>query len=153
MITMLLGGLWHGAHWNFVIWGGLHGAMLCVEKIFNLNSVSRYRIINHIHWLKTMLFVMVTWVFFRAQSFEQAAYILDKMFSFTHGTDWYFTPLLLMLPAIMIAHFIGKNLIRNKEYPLFSLQSFLGQFVLFFLLIGIFLFKPTHHNPFIYFQF
>ena len=73
MLTMLLGGLWHGAAWTFVIWGGLHGAALVVERVWATSP--RTRDIALPHWLKVALtFHVVTlgWIFFRAASFGDA---------------------------------------------------------------------------------
>jgi len=80
MLTMLLGGLWHGASWNFVVWGGLHGLALSVHKLWlrgrkppeeatlSLSSIGS--------WALTMTWVCVAWVFFRAPTFESAVAVL-----------------------------------------------------------------------------
>ncbi|TVT75575.1 MAG: MBOAT family protein [Denitromonas halophila] len=84
-ITMLLGGLWHGAAWTFVVWGGLHGLYLAVNHAFRA-MVERHA--PHWHerlafrlsaWAITMLAVIVGWVFFRAESFGAAGRILSGM--------------------------------------------------------------------------
>jgi D-alanyl-lipoteichoic acid acyltransferase DltB (MBOAT superfamily) len=105
MITMLLGGLWHGASWNFVIWGGLHGLYLCIERVMKERSVKRSRIhepvaagatISKASLLPavplsrgmarfglaflTFLLVSITWVFFRAPDFGSAMRLLLAMF-------------------------------------------------------------------------
>jgi alginate O-acetyltransferase complex protein AlgI len=77
-ITMLLGGLWHGASWNFVIWGGLHGAFLAAER--RTGSILPPRIAPR--WLRvaaTFLLVLVTWVFFRARDLSVAGAYLGAM--------------------------------------------------------------------------
>lgn len=74
MITMLLGGLWHGASWNFVIWGGMHGVALCVHKLYDrwrpgaaMGRWARRSLSSApIAWLVTQLFVLACWVPFRA---------------------------------------------------------------------------------------
>jgi hypothetical protein len=87
---MLLGGLWHGASWTFVIWGGLHGAYLVVNHGWQFLR-------EKLHWTGggalargagialTLLCVMVGWVFFRATSLASAQGILASMFGFVHG--------------------------------------------------------------------
>jgi alginate O-acetyltransferase complex protein AlgI len=88
MITMLLGGLWHGAGWTFVVWGALHGAYLVVHHEWQRQT----RNLAWAHgffpaaagWMLTFLAVVVGWVFFRAHSFTQAASILEGM-SGLHG--------------------------------------------------------------------
>jgi alginate O-acetyltransferase complex protein AlgI len=85
MITMLLGGLWHGANWTFVVWGGLHGLYLAVERFLRevMPSQSWFKAL----WFKiamallTYFLVNITWVFFRAQSFDQASTFLASMFA------------------------------------------------------------------------
>ena len=83
MLTMLIGGLWHGASWTFVIWGGLHGLYLAIERRCQ-------KAFGHLAWLKaglmplllgllTYLLVNITWVFFRAQSFPQAFGLVQSM--------------------------------------------------------------------------
>jgi alginate O-acetyltransferase complex protein AlgI len=84
MVTMLLGGLWHGASWTFVAWGGLHGLYLAAERWFRETIPAQ-------PWFKALWFrvamalvtyfaVNITWVFFRAQSFKEAYLYLASMF-------------------------------------------------------------------------
>jgi D-alanyl-lipoteichoic acid acyltransferase DltB (MBOAT superfamily) len=106
MITMLLGGLWHGANWTFVVWGALHGIYLCVEKGIQdyllrftkkvvLNPEQKIVIqgfmaprflkkipsSNFLLALLTFFLVNVTWVFFRSPDFTSAWRMLTSMFS------------------------------------------------------------------------
>ncbi len=75
LITMLLGGLWHGASWNFVIWGGLHGVALVVERLLGITGEPGHhsRIRKALWWFITLHFVCLTWVFFRASTLRQRA--------------------------------------------------------------------------------
>ena len=87
MTTMVLGGIWHGAGWNFMIWGFLHGSYLVINHWW---SATRARIIsapiskfeNTAYWALTMLAVMIAWVFFRAQTTEGALHMLNTMAHF-----------------------------------------------------------------------
>jgi alginate O-acetyltransferase complex protein AlgI len=88
MITMLLGGLWHGASWTFVAWGALHGALLGIERWLRgllgprqhqPSAVSRSKISSALAMLGTFLVVTITWVFFRAGSFTEAWHMLSCM--------------------------------------------------------------------------
>jgi alginate O-acetyltransferase complex protein AlgI len=122
MLTMLLGGLWHGANWTFVAWGGLHGLYLWIEKFFQDRkkavsmtvvsgaapvmaklAVGRPGIFNT-RWagfpyaLFTFFLVNITWVFFRASTFGQAGAILGSMFGLIHGG----TPILATLAIVKI---------------------------------------------------
>ena len=79
-IVMLLGGLWHGAAWNFLIWGGLHGALLAMERL--RGKVSLYGALpGPVRVAMTFTIVLVTWVFFRAPDLPQAVRYLGNMFA------------------------------------------------------------------------
>jgi alginate O-acetyltransferase complex protein AlgI len=79
-VTFVLGGLWHGASWMFIIWGALHGAALVIHRLW---SSSGYRLPKRWAWLITFMFVNVTWVFFRAKSLDDAQRILSGMVDFS----------------------------------------------------------------------
>lgn len=85
MVTMLLGGLWHGAGWTYIIWGGLHGLYLCINHAWSkfrstmLGAFPVSRIETGTAWLVTFLAVVVGWVFFRAQDAHSAVSILHAM--------------------------------------------------------------------------
>jgi D-alanyl-lipoteichoic acid acyltransferase DltB (MBOAT superfamily) len=82
-IAMLLGGLWHGAAWTFVVWGALHGAYLCVNHAwshFGPKVAPRFAPTADIAGLiLTFLAVVIAWVFFRADNMDGALYVLSKM--------------------------------------------------------------------------
>jgi alginate O-acetyltransferase complex protein AlgI len=86
LITMLLGGLWHGAHWNFVIWGGLHGLALVVNHLIRQRSspMMPSRALGQfvwtpLCWVLTFTFVVASWVFFRASTTTAAFEMLRAM--------------------------------------------------------------------------
>ena len=79
LITMLLGGLWHGAGWTFVIWGGLHGVYLSINHAWRKLEISLPKIIG---WIITFLAVVFSWVLFRASSFSGAIALLKTMIGF-----------------------------------------------------------------------
>ena len=82
-ITMLFGGLWHGAAWTFVVWGALHGAYLCINHAWNNfgpKVPQRFAPAANIAGvILTFLAVVIAWVFFRAENIEWALYVLAKM--------------------------------------------------------------------------
>jgi D-alanyl-lipoteichoic acid acyltransferase DltB (MBOAT superfamily) len=87
MITMILGGLWHGASWTFVFWGILHGAYLIVAHIWGalkqrtvLSHIPGNCVTTFISWFITFLAVVVGWVFFRSETFGGAISIIEAMF-------------------------------------------------------------------------
>lgn len=80
-LTMLLGGMWHGASWSFLIWGALHGLYLTCNHIYrSLRSGSSGRLETGFSWFITFLAVVVAWVFFRAETASGALHMLQAMF-------------------------------------------------------------------------
>ncbi len=78
MITMLLGGLWHGASWNFVIWGGYHGVLLAIERPLPSRTI---RLLYPFQAALTFALVTIGWVFFRAANLQDSVYVLRQMFA------------------------------------------------------------------------
>jgi D-alanyl-lipoteichoic acid acyltransferase DltB (MBOAT superfamily) len=100
MVTMVLGGLWHGAGWTFLMWGTLHGIYLCINHAWRyLTEQSKLVLLcpewlrNFSAWAATFLSVVVAWVFFRAKTFAGAFVVLKGMAGLT-GIAWppYFGP-------------------------------------------------------------
>jgi D-alanyl-lipoteichoic acid acyltransferase DltB (MBOAT superfamily) len=77
--TFLLGGIWHGAGWTFVLWGGLHGAALVIHRIWQKIG---FRLPVVLAWFITFNFINIAWVFFRALNFDDALKVLQGMFRF-----------------------------------------------------------------------
>ena len=100
-IVMLLGGLWHGASWSFVIWVGLHGCYLIINhgwrRLVPSTKAGMFaRVINAGYWLITMIAVVFAWVFFRAESLEAATSLSRSMLAF--NSQWQ-----LVVPASVVA--------------------------------------------------
>lgn len=155
MVVMLLGGLWHGASWNFVAWGGLHGLALVVNKLYVACLGGRRaasRLLSAAGWLITTTFVCVAWVFFRSTDFAVSVVIMKKMFLLgdTGGIAWYASSLFMIVPALVAGHLLG---IRLGAAPYVRYDTTWGCFVLFFVLLGLFFLAPQNSSPFIYFQF
>jgi len=117
LITMLLGGLWHGASWNFIVWGGIHGFALVVNRYYRdipvLNSMQWLAQIKAISWLLTILVVFSSWVFFRADSFQSALSVFYSIFDFSSA--WlntrmpveFFEVVLIFIPLHLLIHYIS----------------------------------------------
>ena len=107
MITMLLGGLWHGASWNFVIWGGVHGSALVIEKAAGMEK-PRGLPVQALWWLVVQVTVIIAWVFFRSPTLHDAASFVRCMFApIHHGLN----PQLLYASVFMvpmIAHHVAR---------------------------------------------
>lgn len=80
--TMLLGGLWHGASWNYVIWGGIHGALLAIHKMISREHKSISPKDNYLKRFSFFIVIVLTWVFFRCESLDMSLYITQAMIGF-----------------------------------------------------------------------
>jgi len=160
MLTMLLGGLWHGASWNFIIWGGLHGLYLSFEKLIKLpNYKPENVIVKGIRVLYVFILVSFSWIFFRAQSFGQAATIIKKIFLNFNLSGFQYLDINIFSTAIL-----GILLLFGFEYFVFRKYTFdqlfekkngdklLSVFTIFFIFLIIFL-GNNNGSQFIYFQF
>ena len=104
MMTMLLGGLWHGAGINFIIWGGLHGLYLVINHGYQQIAIKKnFKLPKSISILLTMLMVIIAWVFFRAETMAGALQILKSMFVMTSANNLSFAPYTVLLIIIGFA--------------------------------------------------
>jgi len=105
MLVMLLGGLWHGAAWNFVIWGGLHGLALVVERFLRAPQHAKGSVLLGVTWFMVVqVVVLLTWVAFRSSSLDQTLAILGKMLlpqGGEPGDPGILLALVLTLPVIL----------------------------------------------------
>jgi len=118
MITMLLGGLWHGAGWNFLIWGGLHGLYLCINHAYRHFVPKQPRAFEYAYPVVTMAGVMFAWIFFRANTFTEAANMIRSLFSeeASSSTD-VFTPRIIgtaILATLVASFFPNSGMIFNR---------------------------------------
>jgi alginate O-acetyltransferase complex protein AlgI len=116
MITMLLGGLWHGASWTFVVWGGLHGALLATERWVRseIRIGALAPLWRSLAMLGTFLAVTLTWVFFRAHTFPDAWHMLMSMAGATTNQHvvLYWSDVLavwLIIAAMLAAHWLLRS--------------------------------------------
>ncbi|WP_229731276.1 MBOAT family O-acyltransferase [Hyunsoonleella pacifica] len=153
LITMLLGGLWHGSSWNFVIWGAIHGLLLSLEKRFNLIP-KKYTLLKN---LFIFSLVSLVWIFFRALSFDDSVLIFVKLTKGPYlspyiGNISSFTSLMygLLLALSFDTYIFRKDLVLEEFGSKLSNTSFIV--ISTFILINITLFFSSSSN-FIYFQF
>jgi D-alanyl-lipoteichoic acid acyltransferase DltB (MBOAT superfamily) len=98
MLTMLLGGLWHGAGWNFLVWGGLHGFYLSINHLWRkLRGEASGSIEKGLSWVITFFSVVIAWVFFRARTLAGAWQMLGSLFGLEGGSSGYSPPEILRL--------------------------------------------------------
>ena len=160
MLTMLLGGLWHGASWNFMVWGGLNGLGLLAHKQWS--RIRPYRVegwmLRGLGVLITLLFITFTRIWFRAPDWSTAMSIIDQL-----STGWNVIPSLAMLaawwrPALILAmgfaiHWIPE---RHKAWYRDRFANFNPVLLAVISLASILLayqFMAAESQPFIYFQF
>lgn len=160
LLTMLLGGLWHGASWNFIAWGGLHGIYLSAEKALGLSfNRARHLFFKPLGWLITFILVCFAWIFFRAENFNDALIIINRIFTSFRLPDILHTDRLVMAPllnGIVLLVLTEWLLVRKLSFDdLFEKKygdSYMAAFSTFMLLY-VFLFGNFAENQFIYFQF
>jgi alginate O-acetyltransferase complex protein AlgI len=109
-LTMLLGGLWHGANWTFVAWGAMHGLALAVHKLWMDGTKGRgWKVPGVVGWAMTYVYVCFCWVLFRAQDFGSAMLIMRKMLGIdSPGVQYGYVWLYMILPFVVLAHWIGR---------------------------------------------
>ncbi|MBZ0305521.1 MAG: MBOAT family protein, partial [Anaerolineae bacterium] len=156
MITMLLGGLWHGAAWNFVIWGGFHGLILALYRHFEKRPVHKdpwsgehpYGVVI----LKMALMfglTMIGWLIFRARSVEQILFMLTHWVG-TSLTIEFEVGTLLIIPFLIMEgiQYVSRDLLVVTRLPAVTRGIVYGGIV-----VAILLFSVKEGMEFIYFQF
>ncbi len=157
MITMILGGLWHGASWTFVLWGFYHGALISIQrlleerfegvrKLFSGSSI----ITSIVTTLITFHLVCLGWVVFRAESMTAAGRVLKNIFIGGYGTGTVQPQIVLMLALAALSHVVGSK--WKMEEWFIRLPAPVQAFGYALATVVIFLFF-TEEQRFIYFQF
>lgn len=156
MITMLLGGLWHGAAWTFVIWGALHGIYLVIERLLRGKVTIKINVFNGILLaLLTYTMVNFTWVFFRAREFSTAKNMISSML-FMNGEgakiiqSFDIIKVFVLITLLFICHWIMRNTSMkavSEKTPSWVLGVV---WAVMFFLIAI---SQGNGEQFIYFQF
>lgn len=156
MLTMLLGGLWHGASWNFVIWGALHGSYLVVERLL-LQRIPGWQSerlpMRLLRWFVTFHMVCFAWIFFRANNFDDSMLVLAKLGALgaaTFNADQ-LGALAVALIAFVSVHWLGgrfdiKQRLGDSALPMHVAATTAA-------LLTLIWFTPDYSAPFIYFQF
>ena len=167
MTTMLLGGLWHGASWNFVLWGLIHGLLLIIHRVVKQNNTltslytSKPRIFAIMGWIVTQYFIFMTWLIFRL---EDSSILIPALKSYIGiGSHWDTQEMLEHLPEIkfltfgiailfICGHLLSSKIGGFKHW--ISRQNPLVWGVLIGTMIGLSLtLRPAETADFIYFRF
>lgn len=156
MATMLLSGLWHGASMNFVVWGGLHGIAMCVERTLGIAKAPQNKLLYYIRVTTTFIIVCFLWIFFRADTLTDALTIISGIF-----TD-FGKPYIVWAHIIIIAFVLFivamQEIIYEKGFHVSSIRNiwlrhsvryaFIVLTISFIMLFGV-----LNGDQFIYFQF
>jgi len=160
MLTMLLGGLWHGASWNFVVWGGLNGLYLSGEKLLGvrMNAPQSWPV-RLLRMVFTFHLICLTWVFFRATTFEQALYIVQQIVAapatFFHGTLPALNVWVPLVFAIGVLLLVEGGYLRHRSFGYLSPQLGWQRPLAVSLVLSVLIicFGVSSGGQFIYFQF
>jgi alginate O-acetyltransferase complex protein AlgI len=154
LLVMLLGGLWHGASWNFVIWGGLHGLLLAGERAA---SGRLPRVPEPLAQAATLLAVMVGWVFFRAEDLGHSSRYLAALFGLAEPTgSSALLDAVVLRPASALVLAVGAALVLRAPDTSELLERptcARGLLVLALFAAALLLLTSQAHNPFLYFIF
>ncbi len=168
MITMLLGGLWHGANIQFVIWGGIHGLGLVIHKLWvKLNlSLSKYYtsqsnkniFLRFVSVFTTFHLVTIAWIFFRAESMETANDMIRQIFlNFQPAlvpimiSSYY--KILLLITAGLVIHWLPSSFKESYRGWFIKSHIIVKILIVVFIVFILYQVKSSEIQPFIYFQF
>ncbi len=163
-LTMLLGGLWHGASWNFVLWGAFHGGALVVERVWSKWSGGKasesferregFGWRDALGWFATFHIVVLLWVFFRADSFDGAIEFITQLFTGWGGGSANVTPTVVaLLAACALAHVLPSRWRLALDEELGRLPAIGQAAVVMIFLYLVRALSGAGPQPFIYYQF
>ena len=145
----VLTGLWHGASYNFILWGLYFFILICIEKNGLLNLLNKHKLISHIY---TIFFILVGWVLFAVIDLNQIINFLKKMFIFNAGNEWiYYLRNYIITYTIAI---IFSTSFLKKIYNKFVKSNIVDTIILITIfLLSIAYLVDSSYNPFLYFRF
>jgi len=158
--VFLASGLWHGAAWNFVLWGAFHGFFLIMDKLFFLDFSKR--IGKYPSIIITFFITIIGWVLFRAESYHQLSYYLQAMFAFDsidiqHYDSEFWTILIIAISfAFITLSKFGLKLEQNVFFvSTYSIKNNIAMTLVYVILLALSIGSITSSgfNPFIYFRF
>jgi alginate O-acetyltransferase complex protein AlgI len=159
MITMTLGGLWHGASWNFAIWGAVNGTLLCLERILGLETKlnswlgMRGNAVRFAWSLMTFNLFALLWIPFRARTFDDFLSVIHRLFSFSLPATVTLQELIVCgLALVTIAFCICDERFDLQEWAS-ALHPLVKAPALAIMVLASFAFSSEGNQPFIYFRF
>jgi alginate O-acetyltransferase complex protein AlgI len=149
MITMTLGGLWHGAAWTFVLWGVWHGSALCVERW--LHKHPQMAMPKIVGWLMTMVVVAIGWILFRSGDLQTVQTILVRITTMAQGIDWY-PPLAIGAIGCLVAEHLAWRT-RLRAAMRLPYAAWYSPILTGIMIWSLVVYAPRGFRPFVYFQF
>ena len=154
LIVWILTGLWHGASWNFVLWGLYYGLLLLFEKYV----LSRIRLPKAFGWIYTTVLVLIGWVLFSGETLSQCISTLSAMFGMGNGlfdqTALYYLTTgwrMLLICAVCATPLLGR--IRDRLLRILPGRLLAGIVYVGLLALAILFLAVQNYNPFLYFRF
>jgi alginate O-acetyltransferase complex protein AlgI len=156
MITMVLGGLWHGASWNFVIWGTLHGLALAVTRMWQRSRKTEPKTTGLGHAIAvfcTFQYVCFAWIFFRAPTFAHAELMLSRIAAGHFGTANVSHRVVAVLLGALVVHFVPKDLVAQARNAFVRAPAVVQGLALAGVALGLHAVAGAKAEPFVYGQF
>lgn len=165
MVTFLVSGLWHGANWSFVVWGGIHGLAQVFENVLGIKKAKGHGVLVFLRRAAVFVFVAFAWIFFRADNVQQGFYAVGSLFQgISHpllylregfhavGLHWDFLPYLALY---FIPLFVFDFVSLKKDIPAWigSKGSVLRHGYMIILIVFLLFFCYVGKSTFVYFQF
>ena len=159
-LTMLIGGLWHGAAWKFIFWGAMHGVGLAVHKacLPVLKKIPDNFLTKFFFTALTFIYVSALWVFFRAADFKDSVVIIQSIFKDFHidyitqfwnvHTEW-----CVMMIILIVCHFFSSTFIRKCRHAFIRAPWIVKLLIFLAAVQAVITYMTAEIAPFIYFQF
>ena len=162
LITFAISGLWHGASWNFIVWGVYHGVWLIIENVMKVSrNVKVFSVKGILKLISTIVIVMAGWIFFRAKTFPMAMDVFSGFLHFHRSQlgiymfgDYAFE-ILVAIVSIVLLFLVDFYLNFKDAFNKFDTYPRLVRWSFYYVLIAFLVFVGAYHSQaeFIYFQF
>ncbi|MBL4590006.1 MAG: MBOAT family protein [Alphaproteobacteria bacterium] len=167
LLTMVLGGLWHGANWTFVLWGAWHGAILAIERALGVKgslTAPTPFLMRAVTTSMTFFFVIIGWVMFRAENVGQAFTLYEAMFRFSDGfglseaLSWQVNGQLMTafiggLTLVFVGPYVAMKFQASKLSQTATMNAVTGLGVIGLFSMAVMKLSADSFSPFLYFQF
>lgn len=167
-IVFLLTGIWHGASWNFIIWGAIHGLFLMTERLLQESRFARLPVPVLLQHAYTLLVVMFAWVFFRIEGFQEAVSFIKLLLGFTAGSaiaqpysasqNLHIGALMLVAILLAAGTYATAHAIWTTRWKIYAINLaldglFRSLIALPLLILSMMMLALGQYNPFIYLRF